>query len=84
MQRGATINVVIVGEGFSAGAAIGLENGNGPTPSVSNIVFVDSGTLTADVTTKSGGPRRAVQWDVVVTNLDGQSGRLSAGFTVTP
>ena len=84
MQRGTTINVAIVGKGFSAGAAISFASGNGRAPSVSNIVFVDSDTLTADVTAKSGGPSRAVKWDVVVTNPDGQSGRLSAGFTVTP
>ncbi|MDY6892457.1 MAG: S8 family serine peptidase [Chloroflexota bacterium] len=84
MQAGTTITVTITGSGFVADAGITLENGNGPAPQASNIVVGDATTITATVTTKSGGPPRLRVWDVRVTNPDGASGALSGGFTVTP
>jgi hypothetical protein len=78
------VNVTITGSDFAAGASLTFENGNGPAPSASNVVVVDSNTITATLTAKGGGPPRDRVWDVAVTNPDGQSGRLIQGFTVTP
>ena len=66
------------------GADVTFENGNGPTPTASNIIVVDSNTITAEVTAKSGGPPRNRMWDVRVTNPDGASDVLVDGFTVIP
>jgi hypothetical protein len=82
-----TNNVVAVqisGSGFASGAVVSFLGGSGPTPQVSNVVVVDSGTIAATVTIRSGGPRRNRQWNVGVTNSDGSSAVLNGGFTVTP
>jgi PKD repeat protein len=84
VAAGSAIDVVITGSGFVPGASPNIENGNGPPPNVSNVLVVDANTITATVTTKNGGPRRDRLWDVQVTNPDGTSGVLVAGFTVTP
>ena len=84
IASGATINVTITGSGFAPGASVTFENGEGPTPSATNVVVVDANTITATVTVRSGGPRRNRVWDVRVTNLDGSTGSLVDGFTVIP
>ncbi|MCH8299778.1 MAG: hypothetical protein IIC39_04470 [Candidatus Marinimicrobia bacterium] len=84
MQSGTMIVVTISGSGFAAGAEVTFENGSGPAPATSNVVFVDANTITGTVTAKSGGPGRNRVWDVRVTNPDGSSGVLVDGFTVTP
>ena len=85
MPAGTTTDVTITGSGFVAGADVTFENGDGPAPITSNVVFVDADTITATVTAKRGGPRRNRIWDVRVTNPDGSSGVLDdGGFTVTP
>ena len=83
MQAGTTIDVNIAGSGFAAEADVTFENGQGPAPTASHIVVVDSNTITATVTAKSGGPPRNRVWDARVTNPDGSSGVLVGGFTVT-
>jgi hypothetical protein len=84
MQAGTTIDVTITGSSFLAGASVTFENGTGPAPDVSNIVIVDDTTLKATFAAKSGGPPRDRVWDVRVTNPDGSTAVLAAGFTVTP
>ncbi|MDH3675505.1 MAG: hypothetical protein OES12_08415, partial [Anaerolineae bacterium] len=84
MQAGTTIDVTITGSGFVIGANVTLENGNGPAPTASNIIVADGTTLTANLTAKGSGPPRDRLWDVRVTNLDGSTGVLEGGFTVTP
>lgn len=84
MQIGTTISVTITGSGFEAGADVTFENGAGPNPTTSNIVVVDSGTITYDVYAKSGGPPKPRIWDVRVTNSDSSTGVLVDGFTVNP
>ena len=81
---GESVDVTITGSGFQTGASVSLEGGQGPTPVVSNVVFVNSTTITATITTKSGGPSRYRLWDVRVTNPDMGSDVLEDGFTVTP
>ena len=77
-------NVKINGTGYVNGAAVKFENGTGPTPKASSIVFVDGNNLTVTVAVKSGGPRVNRAWDVRVTNPDTSSGVLPGGLTVTP
>jgi hypothetical protein len=84
VAAGSAIDVRITGSGFGQGASLTMENGTGgPPPDVSNVVVEDANTITATVTTKRGGPPRDRLWDVRVTNPDGASGVLVAGFTVT-
>ncbi len=83
-SKGQPLPVTISGSGFSPGVSVTLTNGSGPTPTVSNVVFVDGNSITATITTKSGGPPRTISWDVTITNSDSSSGTLVGGFTVTP
>jgi PKD repeat protein len=83
--KGQSANVTISGTGFVSGASVTLSNGSGPTPTVSNVkVASDGNSITATITTKSGGPPRTISWDVTITNSDSSSGTLVGGFTVTP
>jgi len=81
---GTSVSVTITGSGFVSGAAVSFENGGGPSPSASNVVVVNSQTITATFAAKGGGPRRNRVWDVRVTNPGGSSAVLAGGFTVTP
>lgn len=82
MLAGTSMDVTIIGSGFVAGAELILENGSGPTPAVANVVVVDSNTITAGITAKSGGPPRNRIWDVRVTNSDGSTEVLLGAFTI--
>ncbi len=44
---------------------------------------MDTSTITATMSTRSGGPPRDRFWDVVITNPGGSSAVLVTGFTVT-
>ncbi len=81
VYAGQSVPVTITGTGFKSGASVSLEGGDGPTPKVSDVVVVDSYTIIALITTKSGGPPRDRIWDVRV-NSDGNTGVLVDGFTV--
>jgi hypothetical protein len=83
VNAGQSVNVTITGTGFASGATVALQNGSGPTPQVSNVVVVDSNTITATISTSSAGPPRNRIWDVRVTNPDSTTGVLVGGFTVT-
>ncbi|MGD8585295.1 MAG: Ig-like domain-containing protein, partial [Chloroflexota bacterium] len=83
LTAGGSVNGTITGSGFMDGASVSFENGTGPAPAASAVTFVDSGTLTATITAKGGGPRGSHVWDVRVTNPDGSTGVLPGGFTVT-
>ncbi len=84
MQAGSTIDVTLTGAGFAPGASVTFENGQGPTPSASNVLLLGSNTISATVTAGSGGPPRDRVWDLRVTNSDGSTGVLAGGFTITP
>ena len=84
MQAGDIITVTITGTNFAPGADVTFENGGGPAPTASIIVFVDANTIRATITAKSGGPPRNRVWDVRVTNPDSSTDVLEGGFTVTP
>jgi len=82
--EGGLVSVTISGSGFQAGVSVSLEGGQGPAPKVSDVVFVDSTTIEATISTKSGGPPKNRLWDVLVANPDTSRGVLEDGFTVTP
>ena len=77
VQPGKSVNVTITGAGFAQGMAVGFENGSGPAPVASNVVVVNSTTITATVSAKNGGGKQARVWDVRVG-----AGTLFRAFTV--
>jgi PKD repeat protein len=68
--------MTVTGSGFAAGASVALENGKGHTPTVTNVSFVDDGTLAVTVTVEKKGPTS--WWDVQVTNPDGSAGACTS------
>jgi VCBS repeat-containing protein len=85
MGVSASVQVIISGSGLVAGAEVSFEGGIGPAPAASNIVVAADGkSLTATLTTKSGGPGRPRVWSVRVTNPDGSTAVLVDAFTVNP
>ena len=81
---GSTIDVTVSGAGFTAGASLSFEGGEGPSPIMSNITVADSTTMTATVRIKAGGPPKLRYWDVRVTNPDGSTDVLAEGVMVLP
>jgi hypothetical protein len=76
---GWTVNVTnLAGTGFQAGASVRLELG-------STVVNATDVNVVSDtqITCQLGLPGTLGKYDVVVTNPDGQEGRLTGGFTVT-
>jgi hypothetical protein len=67
MQVHSTIAATITGTGFTNGSVLDLINGGGPMK-ISDVVVVDSTTITATIEAKSGGPKRNRIWDVIVTD----------------
>jgi large repetitive protein len=84
MQRGTSSNMTINGTNFVSGASVTFVDGSGPTPTASNVTFLNSGQLTCTVTVPGGGAPRDRVWSVRVTNPDGKSATLTGAFTVTP
>jgi serine protease len=78
------VDVTITGTGFQTDADVTFEGGSGPSPIASNIIVVDSYTITATITVKDGGPPKMRYWDVRVTNPDSSTGVLVEGFIVLP
>jgi Lysyl oxidase len=76
---GSITPVTITGSNFAAGMGVSFENGSGARPEASNVTVVNSTTITATVTVKTGGPRNDRIWDVRVG-----SGVLPNGFAVQP
>jgi acid phosphatase len=77
-RQGQTISVTLTGSNFTSGATCGF----GPGITVNSCVLNSSTQLTANVTvlaTATLGSR-----NVTVTNADGQTTNLAAGFSVTP
>jgi hypothetical protein len=83
VQLPITFVATIGGTGFGDDAQVTLDNGSGPTPTVTDVSVVDSSTITATITVKSGGPPKPRNWDVTVTS-GGASATLPAGLTVLP
>jgi PKD repeat protein len=81
---GSSAPVLIFGSGFAEGATLVFENGTGPAPTATEVVVVDANNIQAILTAASGGPGRDRVWDVRVLNVDGSSGVLLGGLTITP
>jgi hypothetical protein len=64
-------SITVSGSGFQTGATLSLGGA-----AASNVVVVNSGSITASTPSHASGPV-----NVVVTNPDGQTGTLSNGFT---
>jgi serine protease len=84
VYAGGSTSVTISGSGFQSGATVLLEGSGGPTPQVSGVVVVDSATITATISTRSGGPPRDRYWDLRITNPDAGTAVLENGFIVHP
>ncbi len=84
MARGVPLSVTITGTNFLPGATVSFDPGQGPAPTVSDVVRVDANTITATFTTKTGGPKGNLLWDVRVTNPGGSTAVLVGGLTVLP
>jgi hypothetical protein len=84
IKVGTSVVVMVAGGNFASGATLSFQNGTGPAPTVSNVVVVDAGHISAKVTVKSGKLSRNRVWDVVVTNPGGGWSKLARAFTVTP
>ena len=78
--QGENIQLTILGRDFAQGAAVSFSPTTGLT--VSSTIFVDPGTIRISLSVAPSapiGPR-----DVRITNPDGASGTLAAGFSITP
>lgn len=82
IKANTTISVTITGAGFVGKTKVTFENGAGPIPTVSNIVVVNSNTITANVWVLRPGLRDRV-WDLRVQNPGGKSAVLPDALTVT-
>lgn len=63
MNKGEVREVVISGEGFDAGLAVGFSGGG---PAVSNVIYESGNTIRATVTVGNGGPARIRTFDLKV------------------
>ena len=82
VKKGTSVPVSITGSGFLADATVQFLNGGGPNPSASNVVVVDSNTITAMVNAPGGGGKRDRQWDARV-NSGGASTTLANAVILT-
>lgn len=73
------VTVTVTGTGFLTGANVSLVR-SGYTPI--NATSINVGSSTSMTCQFNLATATAGDWDVVVTNLDGQTGTLAAGFTV--
>jgi subtilisin family serine protease len=83
-QKAGTLNFVITGTGFAAGASVSFVNGSGPAPRVISVTRDSSTQLTARVEIRAGGPKTTRRWDVMVTNPGGTSATGVGLLTITP
>jgi hypothetical protein len=78
----AGVDVTITGTGFTASSTVTFLNGSGPTPSATEVAFVDAKNLTATISGKSG-PKKSRDWDVVVTNPGGVNAACAGCLTIS-
>jgi photosystem II stability/assembly factor-like uncharacterized protein len=79
--QGTALNITdLAGSGFIAGATVKLMSGDTLIEEATNVVVVSSNKITCTFPMMI---QTAGAYDVVVTNTNGQVGRLPGGFTVT-
>ncbi|MFM8999347.1 MAG: lysyl oxidase family protein [Actinomycetota bacterium] len=76
---GTSVAVTITGTGFTSGIAVSFANGNGPAPSLRNVVVVSDTTITATLTIGRKKAGADPVWDLSVG-----SATLPNACTVTP
>jgi hypothetical protein len=82
---GSTVGATIIGSGFVDGVTVTLSGGVGPPPiAVVLAVDVNGTTITLEIVTTDGGPKKNRYWDITVANPDGASETQVDGLTVTP
>ncbi len=77
-----SVNVTITGGNFFSGAVVRIEKDNGTSKKVitaTNVNVVNATQITATLNVHNAEPGN---WDVVVVNPDGQSGKLTGGFVI--
>jgi hypothetical protein len=79
---GTSIDVIISGSGFAAGASVTFTGGAGRAPKASNIVVEGDGLIVATISAHRKA--KASIWDLVITNTDGSTGACVACFALTP
>ena len=67
--QGSIIPVTITGSNFTVGMGVSFENGSGARPEASNVTVVDSTTITATVTVKTGGGPRTIAYGMCASAL---------------
>jgi hypothetical protein len=77
---GSSVSVTITGTSFTAGLAVSFASGNGPSPSVSNVTYVDATTITATVTVAT--PRKKTRTTDPVWDLRVGTATLTNALTV--
>ncbi len=76
--------VAIHGTGFVPGSTLSFESGEGPIPRIRSLVLAGDDLLQAEVEVRKRGPKRARNWDVVVTSPDGSRAVLADGLRIVP
>jgi hypothetical protein len=79
-----TVDLQIHGIGFSNGAVLRFENGEGSAPRVRSLLLLDPQTLAARIEVRAKRPARTRYWDVVVSLPNGNTARLIQGLRVDP
>jgi len=74
-------NVQITGSHFASGATVKLTKSGQADIAATNVSFVSSSQLTCTLPLIGAA---AGQWNVIVTNPDGQTATFSSGFIITP
>jgi hypothetical protein len=81
-SAGSTVKITSLnGNGFVNGASVRLNMTGYPDIAATDVIVVNPNLITCNISI----PAAATPWprNVVVTNIDGQNGMLSSGFTIT-
>lgn len=82
VSMGTSTAVTITGTGFQSGAALQCWNGSGPQPTASNVVVVNSSTITATVQVGDDNSSQDRGWNIRVTNPGGVTATFAGLLTV--
>ncbi|MCX7777903.1 MAG: IPT/TIG domain-containing protein [Armatimonadetes bacterium] len=77
-----TVDVTIIGSNFFGGAVVRIEKDGGTSKKVITATNVNVASATQVTATLNVHDAEPGNWDVVVVNLDGQSGKLPGGFVI--
>ena len=82
LSMGTSTAVTITGTGFQSGATLECWNGSGPQPTSSNVVVVNSSTITAMIHVGDDNATQDRGWNIRVTNPGGASATFAGLLTV--